>query len=109
MPRKATYGRATLDIQRCPNNCELGALPIIERVLLNVRLPDLKTPDKHHTAQFHIAPGSQTGLGRYPRSIERISSCYVKLHYLTYTFVGKKIYIVDPKVRHAKYPKNGKL
>jgi hypothetical protein len=26
------------------------------------------------TAQFHIAPGNQTGLGRYPRSIERISS-----------------------------------
>jgi hypothetical protein len=24
--------------------------------------------------QFHIAPGDQTGLGRYPRSIERISS-----------------------------------
>jgi hypothetical protein len=26
------------------------------------------------TEQFHTAPGSQTGLGRYPRSIERISS-----------------------------------
>jgi hypothetical protein len=23
-----------------------------------------------HTEQFHIAPGSHTGLGRYPRSIK---------------------------------------
>jgi hypothetical protein len=26
------------------------------------------------TEQFHIAPRSQTGLGRYPRSTERICS-----------------------------------
>jgi hypothetical protein len=30
--------------------------------------------------QFHIAPGSQTGLGRYPRSTERISSSFVRRH-----------------------------
>jgi hypothetical protein len=29
------------------------------------------------TAQFHIVPGNQTGLGRYPRSIEHISSIFL--------------------------------
>jgi hypothetical protein len=41
------------------------------------------------TEQFHIAPGSQTGLGRYPCSIERISSlviflgCLLLIEYLS--------------------------